>query len=345
MNVLRILCFGAIMYYHILIEAQMAGRLPYDPSLYSNSNVHVASTGVAIFFMLSGMGLMHSFEKSDRIDLRKYYRKRVVRIMIPYWIVSVIFFVVLFKCAVPDWFEPWKIIANVFAQDGYLFTLGAGTFYLGAGEWFMGPLVIMYLIFPLLFYAMRKKPKLTMRVALAIYIIIAFLYDTGHGGMFLTAVHTNLIMKVFDFMVGMYMAMNWKKLQKQHFLMSIIVMLLMVLLPVRLPVPEAFLISANALAIFIFFAWLEPVFNRSQVVYGIFDMCCRYSYEVYLVHHGVITLLLGSDLAGRLFPATGVVIVAQIVLSVVSGIILYYLSYTVNNLTKSVKQLSKRRAS
>ena len=60
----------------------------------TNSNLSVLNwgggVGVAIFLMLSGYGLTESYLSEGKIDSKKFWKKRICTVMIPYWIIMVI---------------------------------------------------------------------------------------------------------------------------------------------------------------------------------------------------------------------------------------------------------------
>lgn len=60
----------------------------------TNSNLNVLNwgggVGVAIFLILSGYGLTESYLSEGRIDSKKFWKKRICTVMIPYWIIMVI---------------------------------------------------------------------------------------------------------------------------------------------------------------------------------------------------------------------------------------------------------------
>ena len=342
-NVLKVVCFGLIFYYHSIIEAQMRFIITAsNTSLYMNSNSHIATCAVALFFMLSGMGLMLSMGRNDRIDLLAYYKKRVVRIMVPYWICTLIFFVVLFNCHLNEAVPKWMLIFNVIGMDGYLSMFGIGTMYMCVGEWFLGCLLIMYIFFPLFHRWMKRKPKLFMIIATVIYLFISMLYFTGHS-FFRTVDFTNVFIKMYEFILGMYLATVWKRIEKKHFLMAIIVVLLFWFLPFSVAIPDAVKITLYALSVFVVFAYLESTFDRMPRLCRASDICCKYSYETYLVHHGVILFVL-NKLWPRNWFGTNVIaaIIAQIVLTMISGVILYELSTFCIKLSKTIRK--RRRA-
>ena len=81
-DLLRCTCFCFIIFYHLLFQLYLSGICPVERlnPLFSNSNMHLATLGVAVFFMLSGASL--SYTAKENFSLAKYYKKRFLRILI-----------------------------------------------------------------------------------------------------------------------------------------------------------------------------------------------------------------------------------------------------------------------
>ena len=59
-DLLRILCTAFIIYYHMMIELIIEDIYPSEQisPLFSTPNISIATLGVAVFFILSGAGLI-----------------------------------------------------------------------------------------------------------------------------------------------------------------------------------------------------------------------------------------------------------------------------------------------
>ncbi|MBR0415476.1 MAG: acyltransferase [Clostridia bacterium] len=99
----------------------------------------VGSVGVPVFLMLSGMGLFFSMSKNASIG--QFYKKRLVRVVIPYAIVAGVHFLVRYILIDGKGFIEW--LRGVFFVD--FITKGNSQF------WFIAFILVMYLLFPLFF--------------------------------------------------------------------------------------------------------------------------------------------------------------------------------------------------
>lgn len=88
------------------------------------------------------------------------------------------FYVAYFAATIADFLiqkgitgASWKLLlVSLTGMDGYLATLGLiGYDFYKLGEWFLGCIVCLYLIFPALHMGVEKRPKLTCLIACALY--------------------------------------------------------------------------------------------------------------------------------------------------------------------------------
>ncbi|MDA3802070.1 acyltransferase [Lactobacillus delbrueckii] len=127
---------------------------------------YIGSTVVDFFLFLSGMGLFYSLTKND--DICQFYKKRLVRILPAYLLVSMPFF------AWRDFIHLHTGILTFIRDLLFLnFIDHADTTY-----WFIFFIIVMYLLFPLLFKfldtASQGKRFLRLLAVLAIYALFSW---------------------------------------------------------------------------------------------------------------------------------------------------------------------------
>lgn len=143
-DLLRCTCFCFIIFYHLLFQLYLSGICPVERlnPLFSNSNMHLATLGVAVFFMLSGASL--SYTAKENFSLAKYYKKRFLRILIPFYILYIVYFLfLLFQShsvhnIFPEGIPAWRIVFTFLGMDSWVSMHGISTFSLTIGEWFLG---------------------------------------------------------------------------------------------------------------------------------------------------------------------------------------------------------------
>ena len=121
----------------------------------------VGSVGVPIFLILSGMGLFFSMSRNP--SLKDFYKKRLVRVLIPYAIVSVVHFLVRYVIIEGKGFVAF--LKGVFFVD--FFTQGDSQF------WFIALVLIMYVFFPLLFKLFKSGKYNFLKLCILLAVVVA----------------------------------------------------------------------------------------------------------------------------------------------------------------------------
>lgn len=92
--------------------------------------------GVSIFFLLSGMGMYYSLLKIERGGVINWYKARFVKLLIPYFIMAMPYFL-------------WADVVRNQNVAGFLLKISTIEFWLrGGGVWFVGAIIPLYLIVP-----------------------------------------------------------------------------------------------------------------------------------------------------------------------------------------------------
>lgn len=136
------------------------------PNYYLDGSLYLGDIGVGLFFMLSGATLMLTYRSAG-----SFYKKRFLGIYPMFWLAF------LFTSAY-DFLElkgmssasPLLLLPSIAGLDGYFATLGIiGYDFYKIGEWFLGCILLLYLIFPILYWGIRKYPIATVVLGLVIY--------------------------------------------------------------------------------------------------------------------------------------------------------------------------------
>lgn len=288
-DALRVCSFILIILYHYIIELEAIGCFSFLKTgiVYENANIHMAKVGVTLFFMISGFGLMYS---NRDFSIKEYIKKRFVRIYIPFYVVSVLVFLCrkilvsepVFAGTIPG----WHIIFTLLGLDGYLKEYGIATFSLGVGEWFVGCMILMYGCFPLLRFAMKKNAHITLAVSTVFYLIVVWLYEGSVPS------HYFFPIKLYDFILGMYLAQNLKKPFQKYRLGLVLAAAFFLFCPVRVPIDANYSNTIFCLILFLCAFHIEET-KISEVVFGgiMVRRLSAYSYEVFLVHHWGIIMM------------------------------------------------------
>lgn len=124
-DALRVVCFCMIIFFHMMKQLYINGlyELEVVNPYFKNANMHIAKLAVAVFFMLSGAGLMLSTK--EHVNYKQFYIKRFLRLMIPFYIVNILYFTYRAIQAgsisvLISGKAPWKIILGIFGIDEWL---------------------------------------------------------------------------------------------------------------------------------------------------------------------------------------------------------------------------------
>lgn len=245
-------------------------------------NVNLGQAGVSMFFIISGAALMHTYE--NYICLFYYYKKRFLSIFPVYWTTYLIAFLYLFgtnKNLNP--FTRWTLLLTALGFDGY--TLYAIPNFYIIGEWFLGCLIIYYLIFPFLRHTVIKYPKIIAILSTLIYFIIVITYH------FKMPIERNIFTRLPEFLLGMYFVRYLKKFNHFYLVSSAIIIIIM--LSVNFNINVMYKYTIVGFTSFIIFWYIGQSIKSEKVKKIIFD-ASKYVFVLYLVHHLIIHQILAK---------------------------------------------------
>ena len=285
-DLLRIISFIMVIFYHMMIQLQLDGICPEGRlrPFYQNGNIHMATLAVALFFMLSGAGLTVSAERG--FSLKKYYKGRFERLLIPFYLAVLALYLlalvfhhrppVVFSSGTPA----WRYIFTVLGVDEWVSMHGYSTFSTGIGEWFLGALIILSVLFPVFYFCMKRRPVIFLAACFGVYLFAAL---SDH---FSVPVHMNLLLKGFEFVLGMYFGRYMARIPKAvRAAAAMPAVIICAGFPV-LNISTAFIIPLAASAVFVSVSLAEPLLQKGRTAF--LAKAALYSYPVFLVHHQVI---------------------------------------------------------
>lgn len=171
LDIVRALAVLAVVIYHISVITNI--NIPIKP-LQDILN-YGGEFGVTIFFILSGFAIYSSMKRSGKdFKYHNFITKRLSRIL-PQYYISLIILLLFTNMAV---YLNMGNIGNIFSHiflfhDWYPSFQGA----ISGVCWTLGVIFQFYLISPLIFYCIEKKPKLTMLFSVIFSIAVkAFIY-------------------------------------------------------------------------------------------------------------------------------------------------------------------------
>ena len=164
-DVLRISAFLFVVFCHVLARADAY----VVPAAYTLKGFNWGGLGVSFFFVLSGAALsIGSFKESS---FWGFYARRLRAILPSFW-------VAYFVCALCDFAisgngvmggDPMKVVQTVFGMDGYLGNQHAN-YYL-VGEWYLGCMLLTYLLAPCIYRSAARAPVSTLAVCFTLAVL------------------------------------------------------------------------------------------------------------------------------------------------------------------------------
>lgn len=288
-DVVRVICFILIIYYHMIAQLPVNGICSHEAifPFVANSNMQMGTFAVAVFFMISGASLMYTTK--DKLRLGQFYLKRYIRLLIPFYVVTFMYYIVNvirvrdFAGVYTGGIPVWRWIFTVLGMDEWVSMHGIVTFSRGIGEWFLGALMILSLLFPLLRFLMLKNAKVFMACAIAVYLFVIYNYQSS------VLIYMNLLVKGFDFILGMWYGLYWDKINTKLKYVGVPVFLFFLFYPTEMVMNQALKILIPAFAFLLAFSLVENKLQNCKLT-GI-NILSKFSYELFLVHHIVIYAL------------------------------------------------------
>lgn len=284
-----------IVFYHMLrlFESVPAWNHFPVPSGYVNGDWGHGAV-VPVFFMLSGAALVLTYPSLSRKDLKSFYFKRWKSLFPAFYLVWFIYYM---KTALingnplfmgyPQWFLP-----TVFGMDGY--TLYLHENYYMVGEWFLGAIILLYLLYPILLFFYRKLFWISSAVIVALFLL------TIRFNPFMIALSDNLIVCLLPFWCGMAYMKIRPKLKPSLIKSLPALALFLVLLLVPLNTNQTLVMTLAGILFFLFLDGFGTTVMRFRPVRFFFQGIGSLSYEIFLVHHQLL-FTLGAYLMGYLY--------------------------------------------
>ena len=141
----------------------------------------------------------------EKLEYKRFYKKRFESLYPMFWMAYIIAFIGLFYLNKGMFLQAPKknFILTIIGFDGYL-AANVPTFYI-LGEWFLGCIILFYVLFPLLRTGVNKYPKATVVVTAMIYLAFIFFY---HGVFDMSKI---VFVRMPEFLMGMYFIKYIKK--------------------------------------------------------------------------------------------------------------------------------------
>lgn len=262
------------------------------PSFYFENRLYIGDIGVSLFFMLSGASLMLTYKPNN---LRQYYRKRILAIYPMFWIAW-------FTTTAIDFLRVkgisgsnivWLLV-SLLGMDGYLGTQGitaAFAFY-KVGEWFLGCILLLYLIFPLIHWCFRKTPLLTFLGASLVS--VSCMQGISFPGFMIN--NNTFWVRIPEIMLGMFL-IKYNMRRKPVLLLGISGVCAVMAALMRNRIPGLLLCIAMCTLLFAILVVIGEMITSNRIK-SILVQIGGLTYPIFLTHHWISEwLIVGFDRA------------------------------------------------
>lgn len=243
--------------------------------------IYVGGLGVSLFLIISGTALVFTYHRP--LNLKRFYMKRFLNIYPMFWtawILATLYYFVDTRGFPPNAAPTRSLIFTVLGVDGLVANFHVRTAYL-LGEWFLGFIVLFYLVFPLMLWAIDRFPWITAAAILVIY-AGCLLWFPRHPELPSAVI---LPVRLPELAFGMYVVRYVKRIPWPVVIPSGAVLVVSALLATQ--IPEDLATTLVGIAAFLILA-VSGRFVAIQPVRAFVSLIAKYSYPIFLIHHVVI---------------------------------------------------------
>ncbi len=319
-DLIRCVCALLVIAYHFFsicfATPEYAGS--WWGAYFKNGNW--GETAVIVFFMLSGASLRYNYPTVDRRSIGKFYLKRLFGILPMYYISWIA--VVICRSIKDGAFmikeAPASLLLTLFGMDGYLGYLFPHSYYL-IGEWFLGALILLYLLYPLLALLYRK-----IRIAATCILACGFLFVCFTNFFTIPAAH-NLVTCIFGFWLGMLYIDARPKLQKMP--VPVIALIVFAIFTfIHIPADETVAMHVTAVSLFIVLDYLGGITCKTPVLRVAVSWISTISYPLFLLHHVIIYRYMNTTVIHSLSSGGCIgMFIVTVIASVIAASVLHLL--------------------
>lgn len=320
LDLVRTLALICILIIHF--NATVTGYFTLPHKLFTSTlpgGIYLGDFGSSLFFIVSGAAL--AYTAKEPFSASAFYKRRAHAVYPMFWLAWCICFSIRFVTQ-PGYYAAAKtptLVLTFLGLDNFAVAAGwVHTDFACVGEWFLGSILFLYLLFPLLYAGMRKNKALTWTVTLVLALGLHF------SGLDAQLIGVHLLEFLFGITVVGAKRPKWP-----------VVIAAALVWPVLWAVSKVTVLDAKLLcavvsaAVFVVLsawpkaaspAWLQ----RTCALAG------KYSYAVFLVHHFIILQMVQKfDLAALTRRDTALLFGAYLVITAAASWGLYRLDVRV----------------
>lgn len=286
-DVIRAFSAILIVINHFAYAINVNENWRYFPFFYKFKNGSWGEiTAVSIFFILSGATLSYNYDFSGWKEVISFYKKRWLSLFPTFYMVW--FFIYLQNVLATKNFlyaaDFPHLLLSLVGLDGY-FYYKMPTFY-SVGEWFLGAIVLLYLLFPVLKYLHKKWCFITTVILAVLFTFVL------HSDFFVIEPTRNLITCIFSMWLGMLFMKYYSFFENRKYIAGIAVIAAGIVLGFKLPIHQvcSMLVLGSSLFLILFYA--SPFIYKWSMVKKCLSSVSKISYQIFILQHVLITWVL-----------------------------------------------------
>lgn len=198
LDLIRVVCFLMVTSFHFSITVADFDILAAVDFYRDVISIGWGAIATSCFFMISGAALIYRYK--DNFSLKEFYKKRFFGLYPLFWLAYLFVFLEFFYHykTMPQ-VPKINFLFTVMGIDGY-FLEWIPTFYM-VGEWFLGALIMLYLLFPIYRMVMNRCKYILPAVFFVASVVLVY-YNP-----FPMAIDKTLIVCSMYFVLGMLIEM------------------------------------------------------------------------------------------------------------------------------------------
>ena len=307
----RACCALGIIIYHFFCHSNSSIKF-----LYETANISWGGLFVTVFFSISGAVLYYNYKSIQ--SLIYFYFKRWKAIFPAFYFCWSIFYIerAIIHRTLFWGGNPLKLLLTLFGVDGYFGYYGSN--YYTVGEWFLGSIIILYALYPIIVFLFNKSILL-----IAGFLVLGYIgiYTTNF---FKVPSFRNIIVCLGSFYFGM-LSIKYNRLFFKNYILGFCTLIVFVFLCL-IKVPIVFIGQLQGFLLYIILNQFG-IFVMQSRLNNIFNLISANSFYIFLFQHMIIVHILYIINPISLYfviPLLLLVIVITCIISVFYGIFIKY---------------------
>lgn len=274
----RVICAYSIVCFHFSCHSISPAGTVFLPGKFGTAYV-----AVGIFFIISGLVLRWNYPTVP--DIKRFYYKRGKALLPMFWIAYWSLFALRVLHSGRAFFSLpiSRLLLSVIAMDGY--SLYKIPNYYQIGEWFLGAIILLYLLYPIVNRLFSRSSCLTYLAGMGLFFFVVY------GDAFEIPKNFNLLYCLGYFITGMFLAEH-KVWMDSKIILAAAVLSLAFLVFAPIPLTDLTNFYFQTVCTFIILYRIGCFIRRWALCERLCAFGAKLSYPLFLVHHVVILALL-----------------------------------------------------